>query len=249
MSPWTAFALVAVAGAVLAAASALGVRAAGGHPRMARRLAGAREARVGALLDRTDGGGRPVRVTGRIRCRDPLLIGADRLVAYHRDVEVLLHGIGWRRVERLRETRSFELWDHDGSLSMDLSRAAEPLITIPSVWRGNADELEEPHASAVRQLEQRHGVTAIAARSTIRTVNLTDRLLVLARVALRPSGGVTLEPPEGGYLVTSLALDDAMRLLGGRRRLMAGSLLGIAVGLLMTLGGVVAAIAAAALSG
>jgi len=60
---------------------------------------------------------------------------------------------------------------------------------------------------------------------------------------------VVLEPPEGGYLVTSLALDDAMRLLGGRRRLMAGSLLGIAVGLMMALGGIVAAIAAAALGG
>jgi len=249
MSPWTAFALIAAAGALLAAASALGVRAAGGQPRMARRLAGAREARVGALRDRTDGGGRPMRVTGRIRCRDPLLIGADRLVAYHRDVEVLLERIGWRSVERLREARSFDLWDHDGSLTMDPARVAEPLITIPSVWRGRAAELQEPHASAARQLEERHGVTAIAARSTIRTVNVTDRLLVLARVTLPPSGGVVLEPPEGGYLVTSLALDDAMRLLGGRRRLMAGSLLGIAVGLLMTLGGVVAAIAAAALGG
>lgn len=249
MPSWTVFALIAAAGALLAAASGLGVRAAGGHPRMAHRLAGAREVRVGALLDRTDGASRPERVTGRIRCPDPLLIGADRLVAYHRDVEVLLERIGWRSVERLREARSFELWDHDGSLTMDPSRAAEPLITIPSVWRGRAADLEEPHASAVRQLEERHGATAIAARSTIRTLNITDRLLVLARVTLRPGGGVMLEPPDGGYLVTSLALDDAMRLLGGRRRLMVGSVLGIGIGVLIAVGGIGAAIVAAVLGG
>ena len=239
MSPWTAFALVAVAGAVLAAASALGVRAAGGHPRMARRLAGAREARVGALLDRTDGGGRPVRVTGRIRCRDPLLIGADRLVAYHRDVEVLLERIGWRSVERLREARSFDLWDHDGSLTVDPSLAAEPLIVLPKVWRGDPSELEEPHASAVARLAERQG-PATEARAVTRGINVTDRLLLLARASRDDSGRARLEPPDGGYLITNLDLDDAMRLLGGRnRRRVSGAIIGLAISMaLLAIGGI-----------
>ena len=77
----------------------------------------------------------------------------------------------------MRETRSFELWDHDGSLSIDPARAADPLITIPKVWRGAPDVLEEPHASAAARLAERHG-PATAARSIVRTLDSTDRLLL-----------------------------------------------------------------------
>lgn len=241
-------ALLGVAGLAVAALAALGVRAAGGHPRLARRLAGARELSVGRLLDDTARPDRPVRVRGRIRCRDPLHVpGGEPLVAYHRDVEVELPRVGWRSVERLRETRSFQLWDHDGSLTVDLARAAEPLVAIPSVWRGAAAELVEPHASAVRQLERRHGA-ALAARSTTRAIHVTDRLLLLAHV--RGSGtNTSLEPPAGGYVVSALPLPDAMRLLGGRRRLMAGSMIGVGVGLLMAVIGLGGAFATVALGG
>lgn len=248
MSPAIMYVLLAVGGILVAAVSAAGIRAAGGQPRLARRLAGAREIPVGALLDdgaRTD---RPVRVSGRIRCRDPLNVpGGEPLVAYHRDVEVQLPRVGWRSVERLRETRSFQLWDHDGSLTVDLARAAEPLIAIPSVWRGAAAELVEPHASAVRQLERRHGA-ALAARATTRGIHVTDRLLLLADV--RGSGANTsLEPPPGGYVVSALPLPDAMRLLGGHRRLTVASMVGIGVGALLAIVGLVGAAVGVALGG
>lgn len=241
------FGLVAAVGVAVAVISALAIRGAGGHPRLARRLAGAREVRVGTLLDAGAGTERAVRVTGRIRCRDPLHVpGGEPLVAYHRDVEVRLPRVGWRSVERLRETRSFELWDHDGSLSVDLSTAAEPLVTIPAVWRGDVAALEEPHASAARQLEQRHG-RALEARSTTRTINVTDRLLLLAVAAGGGAGGVALEPPPGGYIVSTLPLPDAMRVLGGRRHRMAAGVVGLAIGGLLAVGGAVAALVAAAL--
>jgi hypothetical protein len=233
----------------VAVISALAIRWAGGHPRLARRLAGAREVRVGSLLDGGPGTERPVRVTGRIRCRDPLHVpGGEPLVAYHRDVEVRLPRVGWRSIERLRETRSFELWDHDGSLSVDLSTAAEPLVTIPAVWRGGVAELDEPHASAARRLEQRHG-PALEARSTTRTINVTDRLLLLAVAGAGATGGVALEPPPGGYIVSALPLPDAMRVLGGRRRTMAAGVVGLAVGILLAVAGVAASLIALALGG
>ena len=81
-------------------------------------------------------------------------------------------------------------------------------------------ELEEPHASAVARLDERHG-PATEARAITRGINVTDRLLLLARARRDDTGRVVLEPPEGGYLVTNLALDDAMRLLGGRNRRLA----------------------------
>ena len=225
------FAALAAVGIVLAAVSALVLRSSDASPGVARRLAGPAEVPVGRLLDDAGRTERPVRVAGRIRCREPLVSGdGERLVAFHRDVEVRIGGT-WRSVERMRETRSFDLWDHDGSLALDLAGAAEPLITIPQVWRGSPDELEEPHTSAVARLAERHG-PASEARAITRTINVTDRLLVLARPLIEPQAAMRLAPPEGGYLVTNLALPDAMRLLGGRnRRAAAAGVIGVWVGI------------------
>ncbi|HSJ00340.1 MAG TPA: hypothetical protein VLA59_08140 [Patescibacteria group bacterium] len=241
------FAALAVIGFVLVALSLFALRSSGASPAIARRLAGPPELKVGRLLDddAADLPKRPVRLAGRIRCREPLDAGdGERLVAFHRDVEVLV-GDSWRSVERMRETRSFELWDHDGSLTVDPAAAAEPLITIPHAWHGSADELEEPHASAAARLAERHGPLT-EARAVTRTLNVTDRLLVLAQPVRGPDGAVRLEPPEGGYLISNLALDDAMRLLGGRhRRVAAAGVAGIALGIaLVAIGGVGVLIAA-----
>jgi hypothetical protein len=242
-----AFAALAVIGFALVALSLLALRASGASPARARRLAGPPELKVGRLLDDAAGDlpQRPVRLGGRIRCREPLDAGdGERLVAFHRDVEVRA-GDTWRTVERVRETRSFELWDHDGSLTVDPAAAAEPLITIPHVWHGSPDELEEPHASAAARLAERHGPLN-EARAVTRTLNVTDRLLVLAQPIRGADGTVRLEPPEGGYLISNLALDDAMRLLGGRhRRAAVAGVVGLALGIaLVTIGGVGAVVAA-----
>jgi hypothetical protein len=238
--------VVAVAGLAVAAVSVITLRVIGARPALARRLAGPPELKVGRLLDA--GGRAPslVRVAGRIRCREPLHAGGgERLVAYHRDVEVKVAG-RWRTVERLRETRSFELWDHEGSLTIDPAHAAEPLVSIPRVWNGDPGELEEPHASAVARLAEEYGPAA-AARATTRTLNVTDDLLVLARPVASDDGQVRLVPPPGGFVITNLALPDAMRLLGGRHHRTAavaviGAGIGLALAAIGTLGAVVAAI-------
>ena len=233
MPPITIFVALLVAGVLLGGASVLALRTAGAQPAVARRLAGPREARVGMLLDAAALPDRPVRVVGRIRCSDPLEMGGgERLVAFHRDVEVRVAGT-WRSIERLRESRSFQLWDHDGWLTIDPALAAEPLVVIPKVWRGDPSALEEPHASATARLIERHG-PATAARATTRTINITDRLMLLARPRGDAAGNVRLEPPNGGYILTNLALDDAMRLLGGsNRRLVKAAVVGIAASVAM----------------
>jgi hypothetical protein len=241
------FGLVALLGVGALAASSVALRVAGAQPAFARRLAGPREVRAGLLLDADRLPDRPVRVSGRIRCRDPLKTAdGERLVAFHRDVEVMAGG-SWRSVERLRETRSFELWDHDGSLAVDPAVAAEPLVAIPKVWRGDPALLEEPHASAVARLVERHG-PATAARSTVRTLDVTDRLLVVARPSRGDDGRVRLEPPPGGFVITNLALDDAMRLLGGAKRTVAAAgVVGIAIGAALVVIGAVGALFSALL--
>lgn len=240
--------IVALAGAALAGGGFVALRASGAHAGLARRLAGPPQVKVGALLDGNRTGSPTVRVAGRIRCREPLhLDGGERLVAFHRDVDVRIGG-AWRPVERLRETRSFELWDHDGSLTVDPAHAAEPLVTIPQVWEGPASELEEPHASAVARLAERLG-PASAARAVTRSVNVTDHLLVLAR-PVAEEGRTRLAAPEGGFVISTLTLDEAMRLLGGRhRRIAATAVVAIGLGIAVIAIGGVGALVAALLGG
>jgi hypothetical protein len=237
-----AFAPVALLVAVLLAAGLAAIRVSGARPAIARRLAGAREVRVGDLLTTGELPSRAVRVVGRIRCPDPILTSRDeRLVALHRDVQVKPPGGAWRSIERIRESRGFELWDHDGSLPVDPAHAGEPLIVIPHVWRGTTLELEDSsHRAAVSRLGAAEG-EAWPARSVTRMVSVVERLLVLALVDRGSNGKVLLGPPAGGYLISSLELDDAMRLLGGSRR----KLLLVGYGLLLAaaltgIGGVVA---------
>lgn len=203
------------------------IRRSGARPAIGRRLAGARQLRVGELLDLAPADPlprRPVRVLGRIRCAEPIITSQDdRLVAFHRDVEVATPRGGWRSIERLRETRSFELWDHDGSLEVDPAQAAEPLVVLPHVWAGPVEELDETYAGALARVAAEQG-QPVRARSTTRMVSVVDRLLVLAAVTRGSDGRVALAPPRGGYVVSALELDDAMRLLGGphRRLMLAG---------------------------
>ncbi|MGI8999723.1 MAG: hypothetical protein ACR2GO_08465 [Candidatus Limnocylindria bacterium] len=238
-----------VAGVGFALASVLVMRSAGARPGVARRLAGPAEWKVGRLLGADRAPGRPVRLVGRIRCRDPLEMGGgERLVAFHRDVELRIGGT-WRSIERLRETRSFELWDHDGSLTIDPAQAAEPLIVIPKVWRGDPAELTEPHASTFARMSERHG-PATEARSITRGINVTDRLFLVAQPRRDASGRMILEPPAGGYLVTNLELNDAMRLLGGRkRRLVASAIVGLGISVVLLAVGVIGLLLRAALAG
>jgi E3 ubiquitin ligase len=179
-----------------------------------------------------------VRVTGRVRCADPIVTpSADRLVALHRDVEVQLPSGGWRTIERLRETRDFELWDHAGALHIDPATAEEPLVVFPHVWHGRPDELGNEYRAAVARLAA-EGADPVAARAVTRMVSVIDRLLVLAEIRREPDGVVSLMPPAGGYVISALELADAMRLLGGpRKALLLASAGALGVGILVALAG------------
>jgi hypothetical protein len=230
--------LVAVAvGAALLGAGWLMLRASGARAGLGRRLAGAAEMKVGRLLDIGPGGELPllpVRVVGRIRCGDPLVTAEDdRLVAFHRDVEVHLARGGWRTIERLRESRSFELWDHDGSLTVDPAGAAEPLVVLPHVWEGPAVELGEAYRPAVDRISAELGAPPERARAVTRMVSVVERLLVLAEVRRGADGAIGLAPPPGGFIISTLELDEAMRVLGGGRpRLLLAGTAGIAAGII-----------------
>jgi hypothetical protein len=236
---------ISAAGAIVMAAGWTAIRAAGARPGLGRRLAGAREVRVGKLHDINVARGlpsRPVRVVGRIRCSDPILTPqGDRLVAFHRDVEIELPGSRWQSIERLRETRSFEMWDHDGWLTIDPAQAAEPLVVIPHVWEGSAAELDSGFQPAVSRLAAGDG-SSLKARSVTRMLSVVDRLLVLAEVRGVEEGRIELVPPGGGYVISSLDLDAAMRILGGGRpALLLAGMAGLALGAVLAAAGLLLA--------
>jgi len=229
-----------VLGVLLLGAGALALRRSGAQAGIARRLAAARPVRLAELLSGSRMPARPVRVAGRVRCADPIVTpGDDRLIALHRDVEVRLPAGGWRTIERLRETRVFELWDHAGATPLDPSAAAEPLVAIPHVWRGSPAELPAEYASAVARLAAEGGPPT-EARSVTRMLSVIDHLLVLAEAVRDAAGTVSLQPPPGGYVISALELDDAMRLLGGpRKRLLLGGAAAVGLGALLAVGGAV----------
>ncbi len=220
---------LAVLGGLIGLAGFVWMRLSGADLAMARRLAGARGLAVADVLDLAASPPRAVRVAGRIRCADPL-IGPDdeAMVAYHRDVAVRMPDGRWQTIERIREHRSFELWDHAGSLRLDPAEAAEPLITMPAIWEGDPAELEGPHAAAVERLTRDEGAP-LAARAVTRVIPVTDPLLVLAQVRME-GGSPSLAPPRGGYLISALDLSSAMRLLGGSRRRQLTTAIGMVAG-------------------
>lgn len=235
---------VAVLGGIMGLAGIVWMRLTGADVARARRLAGARGLAVADVLDLTAPPPRAVRVAGRIRCADPL-IGPDdeALVAYHRDVAVRMPNGRWQTIERIREHRSFELWDHAGSLRLDPAEAAEPLITMPAIWEGDPSELEGPHAAAVERLTRDEGAP-VAARAVTRVIPVTDPLLVLAGVRV-DGGSPFLAPPPGGYLISALDLSTAMRLLGGsRRHQLTAAIIMIAAGALLAAVGLLGALVA-----
>lgn len=223
--------LIAIAVVLLAVALVASVggraliRRSGAQTAIGRRLAGARGIAVGDLSDLAADPVRPVRLMGRVRCPDPIrAAGDERLVARHRDVELLTRDAGWRSIERIRESRGFELWDHAGSVAVDPARAAEPLVSIPYVWEGDPDELDETYRPAIERVAAEHGA-ALRARATTRTISVVDRLLVVAEIRRDDAGRIRLGPPRGGYVIANLDLPDALRLLGGagRRLLLMGA--------------------------
>jgi hypothetical protein len=227
VNPATPFLVLLVLGGLAVALGAILVRSSGADTGAGRRLAGAPGIALRDLVERAERDQlprTPVRIEGRVRCGNPLTgENGDPLALVHRDVEVQDAGGRWRPVERLRDARVIDLWERSASVQLDLTQIAEPLIAIPRVWEGAPAEIGPSLQPAVARIAAEGG-TPRAARSTTRQVMLVDHLIVLVDTARDAAGHLRLEPPPGGYLVSTVELDVAMRLLAGpnRSRMLAG---------------------------
>jgi len=238
--------LAMVLGALATVVGVALVRASGANTGAGRRLAGARGMALGdlqGLAERDELPRAPMRVEGRVRCADPIVTPTgERLALLHRDVELLSHDGRWRTIERVRDTRAIDLWERSTSAKLDLAHMAEPLIAIPQVWEGTAEELGRSLEPALERVRAEHGASG-PARATTRQVLLVDQLIVLAAPARGNDGKLRLDPPPGGFLITNVDLDVAMRLLAGpqRRRMVAGYAVALA-GIVVLVAGAATAI-------
>src|SRR5437899_3057358 len=139
--------------------------------------------------------------------------------------------------------------DYGDRLTRDAPPARHPLRLRgawsgpPRLREGRADELGGELASGRARVGTEEG-PPVAARAVTRTIAEVDRLLVLAQVRVAGGGGAGLEPPPGGFVISALELDAAMRLLGGpHRRQLALAIAVLAVGGLLLVAGVVAGLA------
>jgi len=83
------------------------------------------------------------------------------------------------------------------------------------------------------------------ARSITRMISVVERLSVVADIERDSNGAPSLAAPRGGYVISSLELDDAMRLLGGNRRwLMLAGYVGVAIGAVLAAIGLVGSVLA-----
>lgn len=238
--------LAMVVGALVTVAGVTLIRVSGANTGAGRRLAGARGVALLDLRDLAERNELPrtaVRVEGRVRCADPIVTPTgERLALLHRDVELLSQDGRWRTIERVRDTRVIDLWERSASARLDLAHMAEPLIAIPHVWEGAAGELGRSLQPAVERIRAEHGAAELA-RATTRQVLLVDQLIVLVVPARGDDAKLRLDPPPGGFLVTNVDLDVAMRLLAGpqRGRMVAGYAVALA-GIVTLLAGAASAI-------
>ena len=106
-------------------------------------------------------------------------------------------------------------------------------MTLPHVWSGAPQDLDASYEAALSRVAAEDGAPQLA-RSITRMISVVDRLLVLAEVQRDREGAARLVPPSGGYILSALELDDAMRLLGGRRpRLLLAGSAAVAVSVLL----------------
>lgn len=213
--------LALVAGGLAILGGAWLIRSSGARTGIGRRLAAARTmtlAELNQLAAANALPAHPIRIEGRVRCANPIdTPEGDRLAVLHRDVEVALAAGRWRTIEHLRDARSVDLWERASSVRLDLASVAEPLITIPHVWDGRPDELPVTYQPAIERLANEFGPPT-AARATTREITLVDQLTVLAIARRDAAGELELAPPDGGFVVSAVDLDVAMRLLAGPRR-------------------------------
>jgi hypothetical protein len=239
--------LLAGSGVFALVAGLLLVRSFGQAGRIGRIVAGTRPVPIATALALVEAGDPPpfLRVDGRIDATDEFEDAAHRpLVLRLTRLEVQRDG-RWQTVDERREAVSFGVRDGPDAIGIDADRLDEGLAVLPRESRGTVADLA---AAGVVPVPEGLPPTA-PVRFTIRQVSSVEHAAVLGVPSRGPDGSVRLGPGRGRPLIlTTLETDEAIRMLGGGRRVRSGLVLvlfgvGLAAVLLAIAWSIVAAVA------
>lgn len=223
--------LLTIAGGVLMLAGALVLRSFGEGLRIGRLLSGAREVSIAEAVEMARRGERRyVRVQGRIDAAEPFLDEHGRPLVVRRERVFVRRDGRWDAIAEARHEVPFVLRDRVAEIHVNGPALADGLVVIPREAEGRAGEVPE-----------RFGVDvdpALPVRYRIDQVSAVEHAYAVGIPTDVDSLGVRLEPAKTRPLIlTTLEIDEAMRILAGgrRRRAMAAAVLLAAGGVCLVL--------------
>jgi hypothetical protein len=211
--------LLLAAAAILGAAVLL-LRSVGPAYRIGRTLSAAPElplADVVALAMGSTAAGAPVRYIrthGRISSEDEFPDDNDRPLVYRRQRLQRRDGRSWTTLDDDRLAVPFGLEDRQTYLAVDIATLGDGLVVVPRESVGVANDLPPEMVPDGVVL-----APEAAVRIRIDQLSAIEQATVAGVPTLGPTGEPTLSAGAGRPLiVTSLAPDEAMRILGSERR-------------------------------
>ncbi len=199
-------------GCALLGAAVLLLRGLGPGLRVARLLAAAHQCGIADALRMARAGEvRYVRVTGRITSEEEFPDEHDRPLVFRRKRIQVREGRQWRTLADEREAVPFGVRDREGTIGVRIEALDEGLVVLPRESTGTAGDVPDwvgpgtaPNTPARLRIEQ---------------VSAIEHAHVAGVPALDALGAPVIGPGLGRPLVlTTLEIPEAMRLLGGGRR-------------------------------
>jgi hypothetical protein len=212
--------LLMIAGALVMGAAAALLRGIGPAYRIGRTLSAAPElplAEVLALargLAAADAPARYVRTRGRISSEEEFPDENDRPLVYRRQRLQRRQGRDWTTLDDDRVAVDFGIEDRQDFLAVDVDVLGDGLVVVPREAVGVASDL--PPTMLPEGVALPPGTPV---RIRIDQLSAIEQATVAGVPALGPTGEPRLTAGAGRQLiVTSLAPDEAMRILGSERR-------------------------------
>ena len=209
-------------GLVLLGSGWLLLRSFGPGLRIGQLLSAAPDVSIGEAVEMARRGeGSYVRVSGRIDAAEPFADEHHRPLVLRRERVEVREGERWRTLRTERRHVPFALRDRQGEIEVDAAALDEGLVVIPRESEGRAGEVADRFEPPVDP--------ALAVRFRIDQLSAVEHAWATGVPSLASDGRARIGPGLGRPLVlTTLEIDEAMRVLGrGRRQraLLAGGLL------------------------
>ena len=163
-----------------------------------------------------------VRVAGRIDAIDPFPDEFGRPLVLRRERVEVREGDGWRSVSEARRHVAFVLRERLDEIEVDAGSLDEGLVVIPRESVGRAGEIADRFEGPVDP--------GLAVRFRVDQVSAVEHAFAVGVPVLAENGTVHLGPGRGRPLIlTTLELDEAMRVLARGRRQRANLAAGLLV--------------------